>query len=119
DERSRASSHSPDVLSSLPLAQIRDDCRAARDSHPVVSQSRPRLWRLNVPWRTLLGFLVFFEAFAWIAFAAHGGSSARARHRHRRLPPALSVTEPRRMSPERKKPRQLRAPVVDPPHWSV
>lgn len=55
------------------LAQIRDDCQAARDSHPAVSPPPPHLWRLNLPWRPLLGFLVFFEAFAWITFAAHGG----------------------------------------------
>jgi hypothetical protein len=28
--------------------------------------------RLNVPWRALVGFLLFFEAFSWISFAIHG-----------------------------------------------
>lgn len=52
---------------------IRADCRAAREAHTSVSPAPVYEWRLNVPWRPLVSFLVFFEAFAWIAFAAHGG----------------------------------------------
>ena len=55
------------------LGRIRADCRAARQSHLVVSPPPEYLRRLNIQWRPILGFLVFFEAFAWIAFAAHGG----------------------------------------------
>jgi hypothetical protein len=55
------------------LGKIRADCRAARASHLAVSPPPAYLRRVNVPWRPILGFLVFFEAFAWIAFAAHGG----------------------------------------------
>jgi hypothetical protein len=45
------------------LGRIRADCRAARDSHLAVSPPPAYLRRLNLPWRPILGFLVFFEAF--------------------------------------------------------
>jgi hypothetical protein len=55
------------------LDRIREDCSSARTAHRYVDPPPDYRRSLNVPWRTLLGFLVFFEAFSWIAFAAHGG----------------------------------------------
>ena len=55
------------------LDRIRADCSSARTVHGNAHPPPDHRRSLNVPWRPLLGFLVFFEAFSWIAFAAHGG----------------------------------------------
>jgi hypothetical protein len=55
------------------LDRIRADCGSARAAHSDVDPPHDYRRSLNVPWRSLLGFLVLFEAFSWIAFAAHGG----------------------------------------------
>jgi hypothetical protein len=55
------------------LDRIRADCSSARTAHRHVNPPPGYRRSLNVPSRALLGFLVFFEAFSWIAFAAHGG----------------------------------------------
>lgn len=57
----------------LTLEQIREACKSARQSHVLVNPPPGYERRINVPWRPLLGLLVFFEAFSWIAFALHGG----------------------------------------------
>jgi hypothetical protein len=55
------------------LEQIRGKCTATRQSRVPVHPPPDYQRLINVPWRLLLGLLVFFEAFSWIAFALHGG----------------------------------------------
>ena len=53
------------------LERIRADCSQARSGHDAISPAPPCRRMLNLPWRPLAWVLVFFEAFAWIAFTVH------------------------------------------------
>jgi hypothetical protein len=53
------------------LERMRADCQQARTGRAAVSPAPPYRRMLNVPWLPLTAALIFFEAFAWIAFAVH------------------------------------------------
>jgi hypothetical protein len=55
------------------LAQVRAACQDARTGQAQADTASIYSRSLNIPWRALLAFGVFFECISWIAFAAHGG----------------------------------------------